>query len=660
MPSEFLRLLVRRFALLLGVYLLLRVGFYTLNQHVFREAAAGQVALAFWHGFRFDVSALLLLNVPWLLLSLVPSRGRGWQRLVRGVYLLLNGFGLVLNLIDWEYFRFIGRRTSNELSTIGADVQRQAGQLLLSYWWLLLPFGALLAALWYFYPLPTPTNKAQAVGHKQQANNEALLTTKGKLLANRYKPIATVAGQLVVVAALTVLGIRGGLQLKPLRTGAAFVQQPAVLGHLALNSTFTFLKSLGYEAPERKNYFSSTQQLRAALAARPLPTRTAAPLPGRNVVVLILESFGSEYNGVENPGRRGFTPFFDSLATHGGLLLPDHYANGRRSIEALPAVLAGLPSLMDGSFITSDFQTDELHGLGGILARHGYQTSLFHGAQNGTMGFNTFGGMAGMQQYFGLDEYPGAASSPDFDGHWGIFDEPYLQYFSQQLGRQRTPFFSTLFTLSSHEPFGLPARYQGKMPTGTLDIQPTIAYADLALRQFFTTARRQPWYDNTLFILLADHTSQSDAADYQNVLGEYKTPLLLFAPGQQLPAVARPRITQQTDVPATVLDLLGLPAENQLLPFGYSVFDAGTSGRALFLSGGSYWLVHTDFVTELTADNQVRLYPYRTHQLPASPLARPNPAKLRQYGNELKACVQFYLNGLAENRLYFTRSQRQP
>ena len=643
MPTEFLRLLVRRFALLLGAYLLLRVGFYVLNQPVFREAPAGQVALAFWHGSRFDISALLLLNVPWLVLSLVPARSPGWQRLVRAVYLLLNGLGLALNLIDWEYFRFIGRRTSNELSTIGADVQRQAGQLLLSYWWLLLPFAALLAALWYFYPMPR--QEPQAVSSKPRADD-------GNPKVTGRKKLATYTLQLVALASLTVLGIRGGMQLKPLRTGAAFVQQPAVLGHLALNSTFTFLKSLGYEVPERKNYFSSPARLRAALAVRPLPRRAVAPLPGRNVVVLILESFGSEYNGVENPGRRSYTPFFDSLATHGGLLLPDHYANGRRSIEALPAVLAGLPSLMEGSFITSDFQTDELHGLGSLLARHGYQTSLFHGAQNGTMGFNTFGGMAGMQQYYGLDEYPGAAGSPDFDGHWGIFDVPYLQYFGQQLSRQRQPFFSTLFTLSAHEPFGLPARYQGKMPTGTLAIQPTIAYADLALRQFFVMARRQPWYRNTLFILLADHTSQSAAADYQNVLGEYKTPLLLFAPGQALPAVALPRITQQTDVPATVLDLLGLPAEGQLLPFGYSVFDAGTSGRALFLSGGSYWLVHTDFVTELTADNQVRLYPYRTHKLPAMPLARPNPAKLRQYGDELKGCVQFYLNGLADNTLY--------
>ncbi|MBC8084581.1 MAG: LTA synthase family protein, partial [Hymenobacter sp.] len=372
--------------------------------------------------------------------------------------------------------------------------------------------------------------------------------------------------------------------------------------------------------------------------------------PRANVVVLLLESFASEYTGIENGGQ-GYTPFFDSLATK-GLFFRQHYANGRRSIEALPAVLSGLPALTENPFITSNFQTDELHGLGELLGRQGYATSVFHGATNGTMGFNTFAGITGIRQYYGLSEYPGGAGSPDFDGQWGIFDEPYLGYFARQLGRQPEPFFSTVFTLTSHEPFPMPTRYQGRFAAGELPIHATIGYADFALRQFFRAAARQPWYQNTLFILLADHTSQTMRPDYQNTLGSYKTPLLLFHPGRALPPTNVQRITQQADIPATVLDYLGLAPGQPLLPFGYSVFDGGTTGRALFLSGGSYFLVHTDYVTELTADNQLRLYPYQNHALPATPLPAPDPAKLRQYGNELKACVQFYLNGLADNSLY--------
>lgn len=634
--SHLLRLLLRRFSLLLAAYLLLRLGFYLANYGVFAEATAGQTALAFWHGFRFDLSALLLLNLPFVLLSFGPWYGRGWQRALRGVYLTLNAPGLALNIIDSQYFKFIGRRTSDELFTITGDIERQAGQLVWHYWFLLLPFAVLFGLLWYYYPMPMA----------------APATPPGRPLRRMARAMLEVTA----VAACTVLGIRGGLQLKPLRPGHAFIQSPPTLGHVALNSTFTFIKSFGQKTLERPAYFTDARALTAALAAH-YPAPRPQPGPPSNVVILLVESFASEYNGVENPGRRGYTPFFDSLATvPGALLMREHYANGRRSIEALPAVLAGLPSLMESPFITSNFQTDELHGLGELLGRRGYSTSVFHGAQNGTMGFNVFSGKAGVQQYFGLEEYPGGAQSPDFDGHWGIYDEPYLQYFARQLGQQPQPFFSTVFTLTSHEPFPVPPQYKGRFAAGELPIHASIGYTDYALRRFFQTASRQPWYPNTLFVLLADHTSQSLAPEYQNLLGEYKTPLLLFHPGRPLPPADAHRITQQADVPATVLDFLGFGADaRQLLPFGYSVFDAQAPGRALFLADGAHYLVHRDYVTELTADNQLRMFPYRTHALPAQPLPNPPADKQRQYGQELRALTQYFTNGLLDNSLY-----RQP
>ncbi|WP_165903605.1 LTA synthase family protein [Hymenobacter gummosus] len=634
MPSPLLRLLLRRFALLLAAYLLLRLGFYAANYGVFAEASAGQTLWAFWHGFRFDLAALLVLNVPFVLLSFVPWYERNWQRALRGVYLTLNAPGLALNIIDSQYFKFIGRRTSDELFTITGDIERQAGQLVWHYWFLLVPFALLFGLLWYFYPMPAAAPEETAPARALQRMGQAML-------------------ELALVAGLTVLGIRGGLQLKPLRPGHAFVQAPPSLGHLALNSTFTFIKSFGQKTLERPAYFSTAAQLQRALAAHYPAPRPGAGQPD-NVVILLVESFASEYNGVENPGQRSYTPFFDSLAqAPGALLMREHYANGRRSIESLPAVLAGLPALMESPFITSNFQTDELHGLGELLGRRGYSTSVFHGAQNGTMGFNVFAGKAGVQQYYGLEEYPRGARSPDYDGHWGIFDEPYLQYFARQLGQQRPPFFATVFTLTSHEPFPVPAKYQGRFAPGELKIHASIGYTDFALRRFFQTASRQPWYRNTLFVLLADHTSLGIAPDYDNVLGWYKTPLLLFHPGRPLPPTDPHRISQQADVPATVLDFLGFGADaRQLLPFGYSAFDRQAPGRALFFSGGAYYLVHADYVAELTTDNQVRLYDYATHALPAAPVPNPPADKLRQYGDELRACVQFFTNGLLDNTLY--------
>lgn len=633
LPSPTIRLLLRRFALLLGVYSLLRLGFYLLNPATFRGIGPGAVAVAFGHGLRFDVAALLWLNLPLVLLSLlVPVRARRGQQWLRALLVGLNMPGILLNIIDWEYFKFIGRRLSNEWNTIRHDIARQAGQIGLHYWYLAIPLAGLVYALWRLCPMPTRAEVATPAGPWGGVQRTA---------------------EFMLTVGLVVLGLRGGWQLKPLRTGAAFEQQPAVLGHLALNSTFTVLKSFDEVPIERVAYFPNMATLRPALAAAPVPARPAPNAP-LNVVVLLLESFASEYNGVENGGKRSFTPFFDSLAVvPRARLLRDNYANGRRSIEALPAVLAGLPSLMDEPFITSSFQTAELHGLGEILGRHGYATAMYHGGANGTMGFDMFAGIAGMQHYYGLNEYPGGIGSPDYDGHWGIFDEPYLQYFNRQLSATKPPFMATVFTLSSHEPFSLPAKYKGKFPVGTQPIHPTIAYADLALRQFFAAARRQPWYAHTLFILTADHTSQTDQSTYQNLLGYHKTPLLLFAPGQPLPAVVPHRITEQADVPATVLDVLGLPQEQKLLlPFGSSVLDSTSPGRALFRDGDSYYLVHSDFVTELTNKNAVRLYPYQPHFMPTEPVANPNPALVKQYGDELRACVQFYVNGLLDNRLY--------
>ncbi len=634
LPSPAIRLLLRRFALLLGAYALLRLGFYISNSSTFAGIDSGAVALAFVYGMRFDISALLWLNLPLVLLSLlIPVTARRGQRWLRGLYVLTNLVGFVLNVIDWEYYKFIGRRLSNEFTTVGADIQRQAGQLVGHYWYLLLPLAGLAYLLWRLCPRPTRPELAAAPTSRRNWTQRGV--------------------EFVLVAGLVVLGLRGGLQLKPLRTGAAFEQQPAVLGHLVLNSTFTVLKSLNGARVKRVNYFATDAALRPALGRAPLPARPASPTPP-NVVVLLLESFASEYTGVENSGQGGYTPFFDSLATApGALLMREHYANGRRSIEALPAVLSGLPSLLDGDFITSSFQTAELHGLGEILGRHGYATAMYHAGTNGTMGFDTFSGIAGMQRYYGLNEYPGAASSPDYDGHWGIFDEPYLQYFNRQLGSTRQPFFATLFTLSAHDPFTVPAQYQGKLPAGTLPIHPTVAYSDLALRRFFEAARQTPWYQNTVFILTADHTSQTDRPNYKNPLGSHKIPLLVFQPDHHLLAANPHRITQQADIPALVLDALGLKAEQKaLLPFGSSVFDSTSQGRAVFREGNSYYLVHADFVTELMDDNTVRLYPYQTHFIPTTSLANPDPKLVQQYGDELRAIVQFYVNGLLDNRLY--------
>ncbi|WP_299708270.1 LTA synthase family protein [uncultured Pontibacter sp.] len=614
------QLLLRRLGLVFLLYTLLRAVFFIFNYDHFAEASVGQVALAFVHGLRFDVASLVIINSLFILLSLLPHGNLQhpvYQRTLQWLFVLTNAPFIALALADVEFFKFIGRRSGNEILTITGDVLGQLGQLAGYYWYIGLGFVGLLVAITKLYPTASATPSNILV------------------VWQRYL-------RLLLVAAFVVLGIRGGTQLKPLHPAHAFVQEHTSLGHLSLNSPFTFIKSLGKSTLEEKHFFASDEELLAALPVQPDKYAIPAGEPlQENVVLIILESFSAEYVGALNNGE-GYTPFLDSLASE-GLLFRNSFANGRKSIEALPSILSGLPSLLPDPYIISPYQSNTIFSAGYLLREAGYTTAFFHGAANGTMGFNQYTAMAGIEHYYGLDEYPSNLQVRDFDGSWGIFDEPYLQYTVQEMSKLAHPFFSTVFTLSSHQPYSVPAQYQGKFPKGELEIHESVGYADHALREFFKTASKQPWYENTLFILVADHTQKSIRPEYQQELGFYRVPLLLFHPAKKLEADVQ-KVTQHADILPTMVDYLQLPVD-KLLPFGQSVLDSTATGHALLYNGVSYYLVRQDGVTEMTATDELRF-----HTFPElAPAEQMNETQEQQ----LKAYVQYFKNKMVANDLYF-------
>lgn len=614
------KLLLRRLGLLMGIYMLLRAVFHIFNLHTFAEAGAAETLLAYIHGLRFDLTAVLAINSVFILLSLLPAGNTlhpVYQRILKWIYMLSNAPFIALALVDMEFFKFIGRRTTNELVNIAGDITEQVGQLAGYYWYLGLGFILLMYAMIRLYPEAPPAKKFAA------------------------PPIWQRSVRLLLMAGIVVFGIRGGWQLKPLRPSHAFVLQPASLGHLSLNSPFTLIKGIGKAQLEEKHYFATDAQLLAALPFDPQLYINPDGEPKReNVVIIILESFAAEYVGALNNGK-GYTPFLDSLAAEGALI-QNAFANGRKSIEALPSILAGIPSLMPEPFITSPYQTNVYYGLGSLLQQEGYHTAMFHGAANGSMGFNDFSRTAGLQKYYGLDEYPSARREADFDGQWGIFDEPYLQYVARELTGFQQPFAATLFTLSSHHPYTVPDKYKGRFPKGELEIHESIGYADHALRKFFATASQQPWYPHTLFIITADHTQKSIEPAYQNELGYYRVPLLFFHPKESLGYIDTAQVAQHTDILPTVIDYLNIPTD-KVLPFGRSVLDTTGTGRALLYNGNSYYMVEQQKVTELIADDRARFYSFPD----MAPVA-PAPAAEKQ----LKAYVQYFRNGMTGNKLY--------
>lgn len=614
-------LLLRRLFLLMVVYTFCRIFFFFSNQAEFASASFLQKVEAFANGLRFDLAAISWLNVPFIVLSVLPlgaTLDKAWyQRMLRGLFLVSNFPFILLNIIDIEFFKFTGRRTSAEIFRIANDVSDQAPQLILHYWYIPLSAVVVAIVLNLVYPRYKSSN---------------LLTV------NLYAGIAL----LLVIALLTVLAIRSSLALKPLQAGHAFNITPTALGNVVLNTPFVFLKTLDNQSVERVSYFESNKAVSALIAKQDTLRRA---VNRQNVVIIILESFGSEYLGVGNH-YQGYTPFLDSLARQ-GLFFRNHYANGRRSIEAMSAIMASVPALMSDAYISSGFQTNHLYGLGNALQENGYSTAFFHGGRNGTMNFDVFAGLAGFQKYYGQSQYPDAKQ--DYDGNWGIFDEPFLQFTAQKLSEMPQPFGVGIFTLSSHQPYTIPPQHQGRFPKGTLAVHESIGYADYALRQFFKEAAKTKWYENTVFIITADHTQESEQPYFQNEAGNYDVPLIWFHPAKPLPAADSIRLTQHADIMPSVLDYLGLPTRERIA-FGQSVFDH-QSHEILNLSNGNYLYLTDKYYLLWYPDGRSQLFDYNNHKAIAN-LSDEQQAAVKTYEQRVKAYIQYYNNGLLDNNWY--------
>ncbi len=620
-------LLLRRLGLVFGLYTILRGLFLLCNHRLFHDMDAGQIALAFLHGLRFDLSAIISINFFYLLLTFLPRRTNptpGFERLLKWVFLTQNIPFILLNIVDLEYFQFTGRRSTLALIFMAGDAGFKISSVVTYYWAMFLLATLLLLPLFVFYGRRADTGTP---------SSERL-------------PFGVWTLNLLLLFPLGFIAFRGGLQARPLSPAQAMPEAPSQVGQLALNSSFTLLKSYHKAELTRFDYFRNERELLEFL--RPLTggQKTIPDEPRReNIVILVLESFSTEYCGL-GEGGPSYTPFLDSLATE-SLLFIHNYANGRRSIEMAPSILGGLPSLMSESFLESACQTNEFLGLGTILAPLGYTTSFFHGAANGTMRFDTLMRRAGIQHYYGLNEYPNREA--DFDGNWGIYDEPYLQYVVQELNRQKPPFAATIFSLSSHHPYSVPAKYRGQFKKGTLAIHESIGYTDFAVHQFFATARQQPWYSNTLFIITGDHTSKLETDEYLNPLGQFRVPLLFFHPRGKITGVDTNRVTQHADILPSVLDYLQVQSERRLL-FGTSIFRQG-EGRAFLHINGHYWLVRGHDAFELAPEGHSRMFDLFRDPRIKSPMPV-NSDQARALEKEAKALIQYFNNGMQDNVLY--------
>lgn len=613
-----------------------RALFYLFNREFFPSMDTSHLGHLMLAGLRFDAAAIAFTNILYLLLAFLPFSFRyakGYRRFLKVLFIASNGTALCLNCIDFEYFRFTFQRTNSRVfhefqheEHLGELIQ----QFFLDYWYLFLIGVALLATLSLLYGRDV---------HRQRPYG--LREHMGVLLRGIIP--------LLLVAFLTIGGFRGGWMHSDrpitISNASAYTKTPLEVA-IVLNTPFAIYKTIDNKAPSPITYFKTQEALEAIYSPIINPDTTRAE-QRLNVVIIILESFASDaigaYNATPNgEAYRGYTPFLDSIIPH-SLAFQYGMANGHKSIDAMPAILASIP-MMEEPFILSYYANNTINSLATELAPAGYHSAFFHGASKGSMGFDAFAQQAGIQEYYSRESY---GNDREYDGIWGIWDEPFLQYFAQTMSNFPEPFLSTVFTLSSHHPFRVPSRYAGVFPTGSHPLHECIGYTDYALRKFFASAKSQPWYDRTIFVITADHTNYIDLPENQNDLGYYRIPIIFYRPGEELGGL-QAKVAQQIDIMPTILGLLG--HKKPYVAFGRDLLASEENPWAINYLSSSYQLVSGEWLIQYS-DQPTALYNFHTDPRLQHNLLGEQVEVEERLEKLLQAIIQQYHTRMRENRL---------
>ncbi|MBR3489644.1 MAG: sulfatase-like hydrolase/transferase [Bacteroidales bacterium] len=602
------------------------------------SAGWGQLSVAslLHGGFVFDTSAILYTHLLYAAMILLPwprkwYASRGWHITAKSIYVVTNILMLSINLVDTVYSRYTGRRTTWTFFSEFAN-EGNLGNIffieLLHHWYLLLIGILFLIALILFYRPVKPIAKPAA--HYITHSLATLL----------FLP-------------LSVIGMRGGAStaIRPITISNAnqYVNQPSEAA-IVLNTPFSLIRTIGkttftdpqyFPQNELDNIYSPIHKGKTAAPANSQFSILNSQLK-KNVVILIVESLAREYVGFYN-SYPCHTPFLDSLISH-SLTFSQSYANGRKSIDAMPSILSGIPMFVE-PFILTSYSLNNVSGIAGELSKVGYSTAFFHGAENSSMGFQAFARSSGFAQYYGRTEYnadPRFNGDDDFDGTWAIWDEEFLQFYAQQLATMPQPFCTALFTATSHHPFVVPQRYRQRFHQEGHPMYTCIRYVDHALQHFFHTASQMPWYQNTIFVITADHTNHTERPEYANPLGNYSVPIIIFDPSATLPRGVSDVVAQQTDIMPTLLNLVGYPYP--YIAFGIDLLSTSVDDSwALHYNNGIYQFVRHNRALFFDGEQAVGYQSLIPDTLP--PTDNTDDLQL------LKAIVQSYMQRMVDNRL---------
>lgn len=584
-------------------------------------------------GFKFDTSGIFYTNCLFILLYLLPFHKKEnavYNLIVKWVFVAINSLAIVVNLADSVFFTIRMQRstmaTFREFGNEG-NLGTIFFEEFFSHWYFILLAALLMFMLVKCYRYP---RKPETPLWRYYVTNSVTL---------------------LLFVPITIFGIRGNTffaATRPISVGYAqfYVNKPLETG-IVLNTTFSIIRTIGEVPLEAPRFFDSAEELDAIYSPLHVPSDSIVRRE-KNVVIFIVESFAQEFVGelnkdLDNGTYKGYTPFVDSLLTQ-SLYFEQSFANAGFSIDAPPAILASIPRF-DHPFVVSPHSLNHINSIASELKNMGYTSAFFHGADNASLGFNAFMKQAGFDRYYGQNEFyadPRFGGKSEFDGTWGVWDEPFLQYFCAELNEMPQPFVASVFTLSSHHPFAIPEKYKDVfLDEGLYPLHKCIRYADYSLRRFFETASKQPWFENTIFVLSADHASSKRTHDvYKNEVGGFRVPILFYDPSGELPRGKHPGIAQQMDIMPTLLNYLGY--DRPYVAFGIDLLNTAPEDTWAFNYDFYPQYIKGDYILVFDQYKVTGLYNYVEDPLLTNNLAGKSPVQ-EEMETEIKALIQSYV-----------------
>ena len=649
------------------MFSLLRLALLVYNREMILDTPASTFLEAFANGLRLDIRLVMYVLVP-LLLALFSVRAMAARGFFRLWLTVASSIALFLGLMEMDFYREFHQRLNGLVFQYVKEDPK-----------------TVMSMLWYGFPVVRYL-LAWAVGTlilsiafkgADRATRPRGPFSGGSIGTRQVAPWYTRIAVFVVCLLIAVVAIRGTLrQGPPLRWGDVYTTDSNFANQLGLNGTLSLIAAAKSRfSEERSNIWKATldqplatQTVRDMLVLpqeKLVDTDTAAvrrdytppaekTLPIKNVVVILMESFaGHSVGALGRPGN--ITPYFDKLSKE-GLLFDRFFSNGTHTHQGMFATMACFPNLPGFEYL---MQTPEgshkLSGLPQLLSARKFDDVYVY---NGDFAWDNQSGFfsnQGMTNFIGRNDFVNPVFS---DPTWGVSDQDMFSRGLEELktrGESGKPFYALLQTLSNHTPYALPTPLPVEKVTGrgSLDEHLTaMRYSDWALGQFFEKARKEPYFKETLFVIVGDHGFGNEQQITEMDLGRFNVPMLMIAPGMQEKFGQRDHtVGTQIDIVPTIMGRLGGDTLHQCWGRDLLNLPEGDKGFGVIKPSGSdqtVALVTADRILVLPKEMPPKLWEY---ELGAEPTGKvipesPDEAALKQ---KLESFLQTATKSLLDN-----------